>query len=810
MDKHEKNIDISNRKTSILEIDSELDKQLHQGFFLHEVLVKPDLGIVIRETERFHLAPKAMEVLVLLASRPDIVVTYEQILGVVWASSKASKSTVSHTISEIRQVLGDPKECPIMIQTIPRKGYRLKVTPTLLENSDADHLGLPSPGPFKLSWAMIKSSRLFKVSAAYILFSWIMLQAFAIIFPIFEFPDWGLKVATLGLVIGFIIVIIYYWFSEIDARKRLAKAKATKVTLIKQFIFDSIFVFGALGVIFLISSHLVEKIDEQVSNPGTTMDGSSGVNSNAVAVFPFSDSQHSDETSYYPATIQEELISYLSSSPQIKVTSLRSTNSMPQNSDINAIKLQLKARYLIEGTISYDQETLEITSRLIDTETGFQLWQDKLSGNKNQLLALNEELFRKVQNALLLLITGSSQENESLNRPTENFAAYDAYLQGKAAYQDDSSISSLKTAEKHFTKALSLDNQFVLAAAALCKTNLKMYTFSQTISEYQKAKQSCELTANYKQVSSELHLALGKLYLTNGEYHHAKEQFEEALHVDENNSEAMCDLATTYKHLEEPVKARQFYRKAIQSEPGFWYNYYEYGAFLFTTGNFKEAIIQFKKVNLLKDDMVSSYNALGASHMMLWQLDEAVVALNKAIELEPSALAFSNLATNYFYLQEFDVAATNYEKALHHAPDNYTYWGNLADAIRYQGSDIPKAQNAYNKALNLAKQNEKINPNDINLKAQISRYHSELNQCQMAADYQNSVLQTEHQDPQVFYDMAIVAKNCLSNVQMKSMLNKAVSMGVDPKMILADPQFLDYKEELIRLFNNDAPPITGT
>ncbi|TLU61614.1 tetratricopeptide repeat protein [Thalassotalea litorea] len=810
MDKHEKNNDISKTKNPILEIETKLDKQLHQGFLLNDVLIKPDLGIVIRESERFHLAPKAMEVLLLLASNPNQIVEYQQILDFAWGSTNASKSTVSHCISEIRQVLGDPKECPVLIQTIPRKGYRLRVTPTPLNSDDINELGATSSGPWKLSLAMLKSSRLFKVSAAYIVFSWIMLQAFAIIFPIFELPDWGLKLATLALIVGFILVIVYYWLSELDARKRLAKAKASKVALIKQFIFDSIFVLGALGIIFLISSHLVKKIDEQVSNPKSApINRSTGVQSNAVAVFPFTVSQNDDNPSYYPKTIQEELISYLSKSADIKATSLRSTNTIDEGSDLNVIRQQLKAKYLVEGSLSYNQDTLKITTQLIDTETGYQLWQDIISGQKNELLSLNEELFRKVKNAVLLMIIGHAETSDAEIKPTHNFAAYDAYLQGKSAYQDDSSIANLQIAEGYFTQALTLDNSFVLAAAALCKTNLNIYTINLTISEYQKAKESCELTANYQQVGSESHLALGKLYLTNGEYYQAQEQFEEALDIDDNNSEAMCELAKTYRLLEKPNKARQYYQKAIQSEPGYWQNYYEYGSFLFATGNFTAAIPQFKKVNLLKDGILDSYNALGASHMMLWQLDEAADALKKAIEIAPSAAAYSNLATNHFFLGQFDIAASNYQKALEHAPDNFTYWGNLADAIHYSGKNNHKAQQSYQKALTLAKQNEHINPHDINLKAQISRYYSELNQCDDAANYQVSVLQSQHQDPQVFYDMAIVAKNCLSNVQMKSMLNKAVSLGFDTKMILADPQFLDYKEELIRLFNNESTPLQG-
>ncbi|WP_169303100.1 tetratricopeptide repeat protein [Thalassotalea mangrovi] len=786
-----------------------IDKRLHHGFLLNEVLIKPDLGIVIRDSERFHLAPKAMEVLLLLASNPANIVSYQQILSFAWGSTEASKSTISHTISEIRQVLGDPKECPVIIQTIPRKGYRLLVNPTPLSGDELSNFGAEGASPWKLSLAMLKSSRLFKVSAAYIVFSWIMLQAFAIIFPIFELPDWTLKVATLILIVGFILVIVYYWISEIDARRRLAKARSTKVTLIKQFIFDSLFVMGALGIIFLISTHLVDKIDEQVSNtPQSLQSDNVSVRTNAVAVFPFTRADESLSKDYYPVTVQEELVNHLAKSKDIDVASLRSTNLLNNNSELKLIRKQLNVKYLIEGKITETDKQIKINARLTDTDTGFQLWQSQISGSREQLLRLNQELFRKVNNALLLLITGDKASSENNVRLTESFDAYDAYLQGKAIYLNNKDLVSLRTAEQHFTRALAFDNDFALAAAALCKTNLDIYTISETMAEYQKAKESCELTASFKQTDGESHLALGKLYLTNGQYHHAVDQFEAALESDEKLSEAMFELAQTYQQLEDQQQAEKYYQLAIQTEPGYWRNYYEYGAYLFAIGDYTNAIPQLKKVVLLNQNLVNAHNALGACYMMLWQLDKAIVEFNKASEIKPNSAVFSNLATNYFWMGDFEKAAINYQKALDLTPENSTFWGNLADAIKYAGNSN-KATQAYQKALYHAKQSEQINPHNISLKAQISRYYSELGDCKLAASYQVPVLNSDNKDPQVFYDLAIVAKNCLSEIQMNALLSKAVSLGYDVKVILADPQFLDYKEELTRKFNSGDVQLQG-
>ena len=43
-----------------------VDTELHQGFQLGSLVIEPDLGVVIRNGQRYHLAPKAMEVLLMV------------------------------------------------------------------------------------------------------------------------------------------------------------------------------------------------------------------------------------------------------------------------------------------------------------------------------------------------------------------------------------------------------------------------------------------------------------------------------------------------------------------------------------------------------------------------------------------------------------------------------------------------------------------------------------------------------------------------------------------------------------------------
>jgi DNA-binding winged helix-turn-helix (wHTH) protein len=56
-----------------------VDTELHQGFQLGSLVIELDLGIVIRNGQRYHLAPKAMGVLLYLSSTNGEIVSREKI-----------------------------------------------------------------------------------------------------------------------------------------------------------------------------------------------------------------------------------------------------------------------------------------------------------------------------------------------------------------------------------------------------------------------------------------------------------------------------------------------------------------------------------------------------------------------------------------------------------------------------------------------------------------------------------------------------------------------------------------------------------
>jgi DNA-binding winged helix-turn-helix (wHTH) protein/tetratricopeptide (TPR) repeat protein len=70
------------------------------------------------------LAPKVIDLLFLLVSRPSSLVTKEDILQALWPDVAVTDNAITQVVSDLRQALGDSSATPQYVQTVPRRGYR--------------------------------------------------------------------------------------------------------------------------------------------------------------------------------------------------------------------------------------------------------------------------------------------------------------------------------------------------------------------------------------------------------------------------------------------------------------------------------------------------------------------------------------------------------------------------------------------------------------------------------------------------------------------------------------------------------------
>lgn len=88
--------------------------------------LNPSENLLLRNEEKLHLKPKALELLVFLVDRNNRVVSKSEIIEGVWRDSFVEEANLAVHVSALRKVFSG-NEDQVSIETLPRLGYRLKV-----------------------------------------------------------------------------------------------------------------------------------------------------------------------------------------------------------------------------------------------------------------------------------------------------------------------------------------------------------------------------------------------------------------------------------------------------------------------------------------------------------------------------------------------------------------------------------------------------------------------------------------------------------------------------------------------------------
>lgn len=109
--------------------------------------VHPDANEIRAGDRTVRLEPKAMGVLVALASRAGEAVRRDEIEAAVWPDVVVTEASLTRCVSHLREALGDDARAPSLIETVPTVGYRLLVPPAPLPGT-----ALPADARLRGRW----------------------------------------------------------------------------------------------------------------------------------------------------------------------------------------------------------------------------------------------------------------------------------------------------------------------------------------------------------------------------------------------------------------------------------------------------------------------------------------------------------------------------------------------------------------------------------------------------------------------------------------------------------------------------------
>src|SRR2546421_8423041 len=107
----------------------------------------------------------------------------------------------------------------------------------------------PSLRRGKQFFAELKRRNVYKVAVAYVIGGWALSQGIAQVFPVFDVPNWTIRLLVLLIIIGLPIALVLAWMFELtpEGIKRTATADALPdVTRKRKYVWIYVVVLGGL------------------------------------------------------------------------------------------------------------------------------------------------------------------------------------------------------------------------------------------------------------------------------------------------------------------------------------------------------------------------------------------------------------------------------------------------------------------------------------------------------------------------------------------------------------------------------------
>jgi DNA-binding winged helix-turn-helix (wHTH) protein/TolB-like protein/cytochrome c-type biogenesis protein CcmH/NrfG len=104
-----------------------------------------------RGDEVVRLEPRAMDLLAVLADRAGAVVSRDELFAAAWPGVVVGDEALSQVVTKLRRALGDNPRAPTYIETIAKRGYRLKAS-VALDAPTAAPAAPATPTRSKVHW----------------------------------------------------------------------------------------------------------------------------------------------------------------------------------------------------------------------------------------------------------------------------------------------------------------------------------------------------------------------------------------------------------------------------------------------------------------------------------------------------------------------------------------------------------------------------------------------------------------------------------------------------------------------------------
>lgn len=339
--------------------------------------------------------------------------------------------------------------------------------------------------------------------------------------------------------------------------------------------------------------------------PGAGRGASPAEDGRSLAVLPLTNLSADSSQDYFSDGLSEEILGAVSRIPGLRVAAHTSSFALKGTKlPVEEIGKKLGVRHVLEGSVQREGDNVRVRARLVDAQSGFQVWDGKYDKQSSNLFALEDEVSTAIAAALTAHLGVTATAAPAATGNTENSLAHDAYLRGRQYLRNRGSAADLREAIDQFEEALRLDSNYARAWAGLGTAQV-------LLPEYGGASVDRAVIA-------------------------ARRSITRALVLDSTSAEANAAMGYLEKSYEWDWKgAEASYDRALALDPNAAGTWQWKGELLDALGRHDEAGTAFEKAITLDPVSPVAQMALGAHLVAVGKRTEGRKAFEQSLSLQP-------------------------------------------------------------------------------------------------------------------------------------------------------------------------------
>ena len=477
-------------------------------------------------------------------------------------------------------------------------------------------------------FAELKRRKVFKVAAVYGAVCFGVLQVADILVPAMQLPDSVVRGIALVCILGFPIALVLAWAFETgpEGMQRTSDPEPGEITQIVSAPRGRRWPSGILalaGTVALIaggwmafSSRSGATVSADVPAEAAAPSGrdASAVadDRTSIAVLPFRNTSGDPDAQSFTDGVHDDLLTQLSKIRSLKVISRTSVEEYRETTkSIPEIGQELGVDNILEGGVQSAGGAFRINAQLIDAASEGHLWAEQYEGELSvaNIFQVQSEIADEITEALRAQLTES--ERAAIARtPTEDFDAYQDYLQARTYFLESYIESNFRSADAILSRVLERDPEFAEAWALKGAVGSMLYHFyfDRSDSLVAASREWIERSLELEPELPEGHAALGHWYYrTRLDYPQALRELEIALDARPSDAGFETTIASVYRRAGDMEKALEHFEIGVDLDPRSAMAPYSVGETLVLQRRYDEAEPWLRRAMEIRPDFAYPY-----------------------------------------------------------------------------------------------------------------------------------------------------------------------------------------------------------